>query len=547
MSSFTIVRQDRFIHATRDSGYKGTDSALSELIDNAIQASATSVRIRMIGQEQESSGRGRPKMARVSDIGICDNGKGMDADTLRCALRFGDGTRFNDRQGLGRFGMGLPNASVSQCRRFEVYSWQKSSTPLFTYVDVDEVGHGEQEVVPEPVPAQIPAEFRDLATSKSGTLVVWRKCDSDRVDFDGRVDTLERTLRHSLGRMFRYFLAQDFELEINGQNVKPFDPLYLMPQARFDDDRLATQHGDKVQFEVPIPGKPGQSSTVEVIFSLLPEEWQTAAKRDRDFRKSRFIDLTAGFSIVRHGREIDRIKTPYHDPKHWHHSWYRVEIRFEPELDEVFGVTHTKQHARISSDSAIYERLRPVVTANVTTMIGMIDARGKRAHVNSSKQAEQVAKSVEPRLKPIEELSDKPNSVVQSEVKAFVQNQGIVNDLTAEATEQLAERLANHPVILEIEALTGAPFYRIKVVGRTIVILLNREHVFYERVYRRLQSESPIGKTGIDLLIMALARSEILGSADCREWYSDQRQEWSQNLKALLAPIEEPNEEKDAA
>src|SRR5258706_1805262 len=40
---FSIVRQDRFIEATRDSGYKGTGSALAELVDNAVQAQASSV------------------------------------------------------------------------------------------------------------------------------------------------------------------------------------------------------------------------------------------------------------------------------------------------------------------------------------------------------------------------------------------------------------------------------------------------------------------------------------------------------------------------
>ena len=56
-SDHTIVREDRFIEATRDSGYKGTESALAELIDNAIQAGATRVDIRMIGVEIVRSSR----------------------------------------------------------------------------------------------------------------------------------------------------------------------------------------------------------------------------------------------------------------------------------------------------------------------------------------------------------------------------------------------------------------------------------------------------------------------------------------------------------
>jgi hypothetical protein len=542
MSNFSIVRQDQFIHATRDSGYKGTDSALSELIDNSIQANATVVRVRMIGEEQEAVGPGRPPMARVADVGLADNGRGMDHETLRRALRFGDGSRFNDRTGIGRFGMGLPNASVSQCRRVEVYTWQKNGRPIYSYVDVDEVAEGSLQEVPAPVASELPEGFRDLMVSPSGTLVVWRKCD--RMDHDGRVETLERSLRHDLGRMFRYFLASELELTINGQAVLPFDPMFLLPQARLAGDSLATQHGDKVEFDVRIPGTSDQTSKVTLVFSLLPEPWQTGSKKDKDARKSRYIDATSGFSVVRHNREIDRIKSPYH-AKHWTDAWYRVEIRFEPELDEVFGVTHTKQHARISSGSSLYEQLKSIVTANVATMKDMIVARGKRAHSNKSIQAEEMAKRFEPRLKPVEEIQEKRDDVAESEVSSFIDHQAAANDLSPEAVQSLRERLSNFPIIIEFEALPGAPFYRTRVVGSSIVVSLNTEHAFYEKVYRRIQAESPVAKTGIDLMLMSIARSEIQGSSECRTWYNEQRQEWSQHLRILLSPIEEIDPSED--
>lgn len=42
---FSIIALDRFIQATRDSGYKGTASAISELVDNSIQAGASRIAI----------------------------------------------------------------------------------------------------------------------------------------------------------------------------------------------------------------------------------------------------------------------------------------------------------------------------------------------------------------------------------------------------------------------------------------------------------------------------------------------------------------------
>src|SRR5216683_5323372 len=117
----SIIALDKFIQATRDSGYKGTASAISELVDNSIQAGATRIAISVTatttGAEEE----------KEIEVSLLDNGCGMDPFTLRQALRFGGSTRFGDRTGLGRYGMGLPNASLSQARRVSVFTWQSSS------------------------------------------------------------------------------------------------------------------------------------------------------------------------------------------------------------------------------------------------------------------------------------------------------------------------------------------------------------------------------------------------------------------------------------
>ena len=540
-SDFSIVRQDRFIEATRDSGYKGTDSALSELIDNSIQAGATSVGVQLTAVEQEWSGKGKPVLPRIVQVAIGDNGRGMDAETLRRALRFGDSSRFNDRKGLGRFGMGLPNASVSQCKRVEVYSWRRGSKPLWTYIDVDEIASGEMSEVPEPSETPIPAPFSELAGSPSGTIVVWDK--PDRLDHDGKCDTLARALRPSLGRIFRYFLIRDFELTINGTRVGPTDPLYLMPQARLNGEPLATKHGDTLKFDVPIPGRQSETSTVEVTFSLLPEDWQLSYGPDRDARQkavARQIDATTGYSIVRAGREIDLIRSPYH-ARHWTDTWYRVEVRLDPDLDEVFCVTHTKQHARIIRGSAIHNQLESAIKANVATLKDTIVARGRDAHRRrkaGSIPAEEMVKKVEARLKPVEGVTDKPASDAQREIAAFVQER-VAAGASPETAEHLDARLSRFPVITELEQLPGAPIYRAKVVGRSIVVMLNTAHPFYERVYQRLEDQSPTGKTGVDLLLMSLARSEVSGSDEAREWYDAQRQDWSQNLKLFTGQLPE--------
>ena len=113
----SIIALDKFIQATRDSGYKGTASAISELVDNSIQAGATRIAISVAAMASDDE-------ETAIEVSVLDNGCGMDPATLRQALRFGGSTRFGDRRGLGRYGMGLPNASLSQARRVTVYTWQ---------------------------------------------------------------------------------------------------------------------------------------------------------------------------------------------------------------------------------------------------------------------------------------------------------------------------------------------------------------------------------------------------------------------------------------
>src|SRR2546421_5353587 len=89
-SGTSIIALDRFIQSTRDSGYKGTVSAIAELVDNSLEASARRIDIHI---RKSTSGDD-------FEVSVLDDGTGMDGDTLTEALRFGGTTRFNSRKGL---------------------------------------------------------------------------------------------------------------------------------------------------------------------------------------------------------------------------------------------------------------------------------------------------------------------------------------------------------------------------------------------------------------------------------------------------------------
>lgn len=95
--------------ALRSIGYS-FEAAVADIVDNSLDASARSVLIRLITR------RGKPM-----DLAIWDDGCGMSPSTLKEAMRFGSDIN-QEISRLGKFGLGLKLASLSQCRELRVIS-----------------------------------------------------------------------------------------------------------------------------------------------------------------------------------------------------------------------------------------------------------------------------------------------------------------------------------------------------------------------------------------------------------------------------------------
>lgn len=151
-----IFRGSHAVQSMRDSGYKATEKALAELIDNSFEAKANNVVV-VILQERGRFRKGQKNVTlRATEIFVIDDGTGMEGPTANFALSFGAGTR-TERSGMGRFGMGLPQASVSQARRVDVWTWQSAfGQALHTRIDLDEMADKDDISVPWPKPATRP-------------------------------------------------------------------------------------------------------------------------------------------------------------------------------------------------------------------------------------------------------------------------------------------------------------------------------------------------------------------------------------------------------
>lgn len=367
-SVYDIVPPHLAIRAMRSSGFKSTDHAVAELIDNSIQAGLacgnelTNVEVICLERAVQMGAR---QANRIDEIIVYDNASGMSPSLLRKALMFGHGTNLDpeNQKGIGKFGMGLPNASISQCRVVEVYSWQGGRT-YYTYLNVDRILEGKLREVPEPEERDLPDHYRRIIKSgikDSGTIVIWRNLDKTtwvkhRAFF--------RNSEFLIGRLYRRFIADgsvkirfaaygavgytdiDFLDELY---VRPNDPLMLTPGTSAPDEFAKTaafeEFGSPDVLRVQLPN--GKESSIIIRYSVAKQDTRLAGEGGGAGGATaigKFLKRNVGVSIVRAGRELELNQT-WVNPSEPRERWWGIEIEFQPELDDIFGVTNDKQAA----------------------------------------------------------------------------------------------------------------------------------------------------------------------------------------------------------
>ena len=215
------------IESMRSLGYS-FDTAIADLIDNSVSAKAKNIRILLDPSEE-------PHLI------IFDDGSGMDAPTLEEALRFGSRgpSEIRSENDLGRFGLGLKSASLSQCRRLIVASKQSGELCCFSW-DLDEVQRTNDWSVLEYAPEEI-AELPSIDMFdevSSGTYVLLQNFDrisASSYDVKKTLDTLIETAENHLSLVFHRIISEDgVQIYINGRPISPKDP--------FLEEHRSTQH-----------------------------------------------------------------------------------------------------------------------------------------------------------------------------------------------------------------------------------------------------------------------------------------------------------------
>lgn len=469
-----ILDSANFLLATRDAGYKSTGLAIAELVDNSLQAGCQRVNI-----EVSPSG----DAAHPIQLTVSDDGSGMDPQTLEHALTFGGSTRFDDRSSLGRYGMGLPNGGLSRARRIEVYSWTDDQVFMST-LDIDELVAARRRTL-SPVKAVKRTPF--LPSWPTGTVVRLLRCD--RLEYR-QPAALARRLSLDLGRIFHTFLLGAFQMTVNGSDVPAIDPLMLDASGRSAGVR---QFGDVLRYRFDCDAGEG---AVEVRFSELPvERWHNLPASEK---RARGVTSSASVSVLRSGREIDRgwffmgskRRENYDD-------WWRCEVRFNPKLDELFGITNAKQSITPTP------RFTELLSADLEPI-----ARALNSRVRSRFE---VAKLATPLAAAVRQAARAEQSLPRMPDRSDSLPPAIERALATQGTTE-----PNSPYEMVIADLPSTAAFEVAQQDQRLVLAFNRGHPLYRDLYRPLaDAEDPksheIAKRLV-LTILAAARAELLDS-----------------------------------
>lgn len=499
-----------FINSLRDVGYNSTTSALCEHVDNAIQAGADEIRIYF----NQTGKRG----AHEIDTLVYDNGKGMAPSVLQICMSFGGSMSYNERSGIGRFGVGMKTSALSMSPVLDVYSWVEPEAVYSMSMDVNEIASMQKHSLSLPEPkfvTKIPDEISEIMSSKmvypksnqdllassknrvadnfgkSGTIVYMPNCD--RLSYKTSRSLVEHATSE-MSRVYREFMNQDLKIFINNRLLKPSDPTYWMKGARHAEQEVLADCDEKYSklvnsWEIQIPLNEDSKETAPVsvrLYKLPYESWKPLGKQ-----KLKKIDLYDNhlLTIMRNEREVfagvrsDIFK--FHGEK----LWSRVRIDFSGELDEAFGVAMNKQGIRPMA--YVGKHIQREIESDLTRLKNDYTkwvAKDKADNPDPGKlsDAERRAQNAEGH-----QPKSFPNPKVETqaeidEIDANIRGMAIKLKRAAETDEEAFLRIKNSKYIMDFIHDGYHPFYDIEAKLGKVILTINKAHPFYTDLYQPL-------------------------------------------------------------
>lgn len=345
------------MESTRAIGYS-LETAIADVIDNSITAKATTVSVAFFPIDGEY-------------ISILDNGIGMNERTITSAMRYGskDPTSTRNVADLGRFGLGLKTASLSQCRKLTVISKINSDIEGRQW-DLDHVirtGEWSLKVLDRDEMQGFP-QYDQLLEQSSGTLVVWQDLDRMKIgelNFANSMSHKMTDVRNHLSLVYHRFLEggrgrKKLHIVLNGVELVPQDPFLTDKSERPMADETLRVHGAKVlvrPYILPHPSK----MTEEELESLGGKEGLRKKQGFYIYRGRRLVIWGTWFKMARQG-ELSKL--------------VRIQVDVPNSLDDLWTLDIKKSAAMPPEE--VKQSLRSVVEKLMNTSKRTYTYRGKK-------------------------------------------------------------------------------------------------------------------------------------------------------------------------
>lgn len=362
------------IESLRNIGYT-METALADVIDNSITAQASKISV------QFEWCNGSPWIA------IFDNGYGMCRGTLFQAMRFGSNspTQQRDLHDLGRFGLGMKTASISQCRKVTVCSKYKGTTHCCEW-DLDffqDSGSSEwmlrvfdsSDIDDDVILASLVQT--NLSEISSGTIVLWRNLDSvlsgtDAATSEAKFSEIMHNARKQLETVFHRFLNPDHVrkpllIDFNNTALKAFNPFGpSIPSRQELPQETIVVEGEEVLIQPYV--LPHRSKVNQQEYDLYAgEEGYLQNQGFYVYRNKRLIMKATWFRLIKK-EELNKL--------------IRVRIDIPNSLDHLWSININK--SQVTPPEIVRRQLKKI--------INKISGRGKR--VFTQKKARLLSKGL---------------------------------------------------------------------------------------------------------------------------------------------------------
>jgi hypothetical protein len=370
----------RLTESLRDIGYD-FPAAVADIVDNSVMAGAShiDVSVEFAGED--------------SYVVISDDGEGMTGNGLVEALRYGS-RRSYGRSDLGRYGLGLKTASLSQCRSVTVATCRRSApgNVHIRMLDLDLIAEWDEWLVVEPLPEPILQRSVERLASEPGTVVIWRKLDRVLPEKrpDGgwarrRLDAMAAKTAEHLGVVFHRYLegaeGRGLVITVNEHKVKPWNPFAPsetttseLPLQRFEMS-VGDVSGNVTLRRFVLPARDEFSSLEEFERYSGPLNWNRQ-QGIYIYRVGRLVQW-GGWNGI---RGIDE-----------HTKLARAALEFDTDLDSVFNINVAKIRVTLPP------QIRQMLDRPINELCAYADDRYRKASRHPSKEHSPEAPTQPPR------------------------------------------------------------------------------------------------------------------------------------------------------